>query len=362
MGVGTMRRNMTRAERFSYFFIFLVIVLAGALHLAPPLVTVLFSYFALHKLNISKNRWLTVILFLVLIGTISYGIFSLVKQAIEALPKIGSESIPSIVAYAQSKNIDLPFSDFESFKGLIMDTAKDEFKIVGTFARAATKQFIFLVIGAVVALGLFLNPSVDTDARKHGPNLFTSVVDQITNRFACFYESFERATGDLHDKHGVDGDFCAGDPSEARWCRHRADVPLRAAPDHRQPDQQYDHCVHCIHDFAEGSDRGAGFPDRIAQARVFPEQQDHWRADQESGLAHAAGPDSWRTPDGDPGDDPGARDPSLSQGRNFQASCFDGPGARFNGLRASFWNLKSGFTTGKFPLPLSICSMQEDLL
>lgn len=185
---------MTRVERFSYFFIFLVIVLAGALHLAPPLVTVLFSYFALHKLNVSKNRWLTVVLFLVLIGTISYGILYLVKQAIDALPKIGSESIPSIVAYAQSKNIDLPFNDFESFKSIIMDTAKDEFKVVGNFARAATKQFVFLVIGAVVALGLFLNPSVDTDAKKR-PSLFTSIVEQITNRFACFYESFERVMG-----------------------------------------------------------------------------------------------------------------------------------------------------------------------
>jgi predicted PurR-regulated permease PerM len=192
--VSSMHRNMTRVERFSYFFIFLVIVLAGALHLAPPLVTVLFSYFALHKLNISKNRWLTVILFLVLIGTISYGVFTLVKQAIEALPKIGSESIPSIVAYAQSHNIDLPFIDYESFKALIMDTAKDEFKVVGNFARAATKQFVFLVIGAVVALGLFLNPTVDTDAKKR-PSLFTSIVEQITNRFACFYESFERVMG-----------------------------------------------------------------------------------------------------------------------------------------------------------------------
>jgi predicted PurR-regulated permease PerM len=190
-----MHGNMTRAERFSYFFIFMVIVLAGALHLAPPLVTVLFSYFALHKLNVSKNRWLTVILFVVLIGTISYGIYYVARQAIDALPNIGSESIPSIVAYAHSKDIELPFSDYESFKALIMDTAKDEFKVVGTFARAATKQFVFLVIGAVVALGLFLNPSVDTDARKRGPNLFTSIVDQITNRFACFYESFERVMG-----------------------------------------------------------------------------------------------------------------------------------------------------------------------
>src|SRR3954468_1150258 len=156
---------MTRAQRFSYFFIFLVIVLAGALNLAPPLVTVLFSYFALHKLNISKNKWLTIILFLVLIGTITYGISYLVKQAIDALPKIASESIPSIVAYAHLHDIALPFDNYEEFKRIVMDTAKDDFKVVGNLARAATKQFIFLVIGAVVALGLFLNPTVDTDTK-----------------------------------------------------------------------------------------------------------------------------------------------------------------------------------------------------
>jgi hypothetical protein len=38
---------MTRAARFSYFFLIAVIVLAAATHLATPLITVLFSYFAL---------------------------------------------------------------------------------------------------------------------------------------------------------------------------------------------------------------------------------------------------------------------------------------------------------------------------
>src|SRR5438128_12610857 len=41
---------MTRAARFSYFFLVAVIVLAAATHLATPMVTVLFSYFALRKL------------------------------------------------------------------------------------------------------------------------------------------------------------------------------------------------------------------------------------------------------------------------------------------------------------------------
>ena len=59
---------MTRAERFSYLFIFLVVAFAALLHLATPLVTVLFSYFALQRLKFTRHKWLSLVLFVVLVS------------------------------------------------------------------------------------------------------------------------------------------------------------------------------------------------------------------------------------------------------------------------------------------------------
>src|SRR5437762_7391847 len=63
---------MTRAARFSYFFLIAVIVLAAAIHLATPLVTVLFSYFALRKLYFGKRKWLSLVLFFVVVSATLY--------------------------------------------------------------------------------------------------------------------------------------------------------------------------------------------------------------------------------------------------------------------------------------------------
>jgi predicted PurR-regulated permease PerM len=188
---------MTRAARFSYFFILLVIVAAGALHLATPLVTVLFSSFALSKLNFSRRKWVSILLFLVVVSGILYGFGYIIRHALVALPKIASESFPSIVAYARDHlGVELPFSDFESLKAALMDMMKDEFRFVGNFARTATKEFVFVLIGIVVAVSMFLNPGVEKDgSRPLKPNLYTSVTDEIACRFRRFYDSFETVMG-----------------------------------------------------------------------------------------------------------------------------------------------------------------------
>jgi hypothetical protein len=83
---------MTRAARFSHLFIVAVIILAAATHLVTPLVTVLFSYFALHKLNFGKRKWIALALFLVVLSGAVYGFGFLIRQAFIAFPKIAAES------------------------------------------------------------------------------------------------------------------------------------------------------------------------------------------------------------------------------------------------------------------------------
>jgi predicted PurR-regulated permease PerM len=188
--------GMTRATRFSYFFIIAVIVLAGATHLATPLVTVFFSYFALRKLDFGKRKWLSVALFAVVVAAALYGIGFLLKHAFVALPKIAEESIPALITFAQSYGVELPFTDLESLKATTVDVIKDEFLFVGNFARAATKQLVFVLIGIVVAAGLFVSAGLEKYALKtNAPNLFTAVTDEITIRFRLFYESFETVMG-----------------------------------------------------------------------------------------------------------------------------------------------------------------------
>src|SRR6266513_2700354 len=65
---------MTCATRFSYFFLVAVIVMAAATHLATPLITVLFSYFALRKLYFGKRKWLSLLLFFVVVSATLYGL------------------------------------------------------------------------------------------------------------------------------------------------------------------------------------------------------------------------------------------------------------------------------------------------
>src|SRR5438094_2212592 len=125
---------MTRAARFSYFFLIAVIVLAAAIHLATPLVTVLFSYFALRKLYFGKRKWLSLVLFFVVVAATLYGLGFLIRQALVAFPKIAAESIPPLIAYAQSHGIELHFSDLDCLKAAIVNGVENEFYLVGKLA------------------------------------------------------------------------------------------------------------------------------------------------------------------------------------------------------------------------------------
>jgi predicted PurR-regulated permease PerM len=187
---------MTRAARFSYLFIFGIILLAGVTHLTTPLVTVLFAYFGLRRLNFVRRKWLAVLFFLVVVAATLSVFGYLIRQAFIALPKIAAESIPPMITYAQSHGIDLPFSDVESLKASIVEMMKDEFLFVGNFARTATTQIIFILIGIVVAVSLFLNPRVEKYSDKpKEPNLFVAITDEIRIRFQLFYRSFETVMG-----------------------------------------------------------------------------------------------------------------------------------------------------------------------
>ena len=61
---------VTQPTRVSYWFIAGAIVLVGWLHLAMPLLAILFAYLALTKLHLFKRwgKWAAVLIFLVVLA------------------------------------------------------------------------------------------------------------------------------------------------------------------------------------------------------------------------------------------------------------------------------------------------------
>ena len=68
-----------------YWLLFLMVLAAGALDLATPLLTVLFSFFLLKKLRFGKGKLLPTVLFILLVLGVFYLSGYFFKQAVEAL-------------------------------------------------------------------------------------------------------------------------------------------------------------------------------------------------------------------------------------------------------------------------------------
>jgi predicted PurR-regulated permease PerM len=191
---------MTKAARTSYWFITITILLVGWLHLATPLLAALFSYFLLSKLQFAGDRkWVPVVIFAFLVLGIAYGLGSFASQTVNTLPKIIETTVPTVIAWAEQRKLELPFTDYESLKAMAMDTVKEAQNVgrVANFARIATTQFVFLVIGCVVAVSLFLNAQVVLDRASHPVknNLYTVYADEIAQRFRGLYRCFVTVMG-----------------------------------------------------------------------------------------------------------------------------------------------------------------------
>lgn len=183
--------------RVSYLLIALVLVLAGWLNLGMLLVTSLFSYFALEKMSQGQRKWVPIAVFLIMVTVILYGLIFFGNRAVEATPKILSKSIPVMVEYARQHDIELPFTDPESFRNMLMTVAKDEIHFFGNFAKHATRALVMLIIGFVVAISLFLNSRMDLDPSAHPVknNCYSYICEQLTARFRSFYHSFNLVMG-----------------------------------------------------------------------------------------------------------------------------------------------------------------------
>jgi predicted PurR-regulated permease PerM len=187
--------------RVSYGVLALTLVLAGVLHLGAPLLVILFSYFALRQLYfLTKRRWLALVLFIVVVLGIAAAAVSLTRAAILALPDVADTSIPSASAWAQRRQIELPFTDFESLRAVVIDTLQQEahyLRNVAHFAGSTTAALVFSIIGIVAAGSLFFKAGLDPHRATHPVknNLYSICCDEVSTRFRDFYRSFATVMG-----------------------------------------------------------------------------------------------------------------------------------------------------------------------
>jgi predicted PurR-regulated permease PerM len=193
--------TMTTPARLSYGVLALTIILAGVLHLGTPLLVVLFSYFALRQLYVlTKREWLALILFIIVVAGVAAAAVYFTRAAILALPDVADTSIPSASAWAQKRQIELPFSDFESLRAVVIDTLKEEahyLRNVAHFAGSTTALLVFTVIGIVAAGSLFLKTGLDPQRSAHPVknNLYSICCDEVSMRFRDFYRGFATVMG-----------------------------------------------------------------------------------------------------------------------------------------------------------------------
>ena len=192
---------MTKPAQFSYAALAATLVLIGMLHLGAPLLALLFSYFVLKNLGrFIRNKWLTLALFILVLAGISYTAGHFIRAAVAALPKIADNSIPAASAWAEAREIHLPFTDFESLKTMATDAIKEEAGYLGNVAKVARNSLthlVFIIIGIVAAISLFFNSKLDLFRESHAVqnNLYSICCEEISARFREFYQSFATVIG-----------------------------------------------------------------------------------------------------------------------------------------------------------------------
>jgi predicted PurR-regulated permease PerM len=175
----------------SYALFILIVIAVGALHLTTVFVTVLFAYLTLHALSFWKYKWVSIGLFLILLSVLFYGFAFFVRHAIIALPEIASTAIPIIVRFATEQGIVLPFTDMESLKTLMIESIHKTVVYLGGYAGVATKEFLLVIVGIVVAISMFINPTLDFDHSPRPLNLYSLHCARVAELFRSFYKNFE---------------------------------------------------------------------------------------------------------------------------------------------------------------------------
>lgn len=191
---------MSKVEKISYIIISFVIIVVGKIGLSTAFLTILFSYLALTLLSkISKKNWLTITIFTLIVFGILYGLGHFAKHTLKILPAIISSAIPAVLDFAKRYELDfnLPFNDVDSLRAVLIEYVSGELGVLANYAKIATKEFVLLIIGLVIAASFFANQELDLDKGKHPikNNLYSGLCAAIIKRFQILYHCFANVMG-----------------------------------------------------------------------------------------------------------------------------------------------------------------------
>jgi predicted PurR-regulated permease PerM len=187
--------------RVSYAVLAATIILVGFLHLGGPLLVVLFSYFALRQLYfLTRRKWVALALLIIAVAGLGAAGVHFTRAAILALPNVADTSIPSANAWAQKRQIELPFTDFDSLRQVVVETLGEEanyLRNVANVAKGTATSLVFSILGIVAAASLFFKTGLDPYRGTHRVknNLYSICCDQVSRRFRDFYRSFATVMG-----------------------------------------------------------------------------------------------------------------------------------------------------------------------
>ncbi len=184
-------------RRLSYAIMALMFVLIGWLHLSTLVLTTLFGFFALQMFSLRKNKMVGVLIYIVAVVAMIWGLIFVLNRAQKTLPEIAERTIPAIVNYAESKHIELPFTDYASAKTLLVQETKDKVANFGSYLKTAVLQIAMFLIGLVVAVSMFLSArwGTEADLQDMPDSLYATVVRELGSRVRTFYRSFSRVIG-----------------------------------------------------------------------------------------------------------------------------------------------------------------------
>ena len=191
------QNHLSAVRGYSYMLIGLTLGLVGWGGLGTPFITILFAYFVLEKLGRLKNKALTVAAFFILAIVLCTVFGYFLNRAVSTLPRVITASIPAIIEYAKDRHLELPFADWDTLKEFVLEALKNQFRLVSGLAKDAVMQSVLLVIGIVVAVSIYVNPTLVSGRRvdESRPDLYTVFTRELAARFTSLYRSFATVMG-----------------------------------------------------------------------------------------------------------------------------------------------------------------------
>lgn len=190
-------KKINRETMASYWLFAGLCILLLSLKLTTILLSIFFSLLALHMLTFRSYKKTSITLFFILVSTIFLGFAYFINQAVITIPEIAENALPDITQFAQKYGIKIPFSDIQSFKHTIVALFKTELSSLANFAKIASKEFLYLIIGIVIAIGMFITPTIENEKEENiaSNNLYSTLCLRLIERGNNFFSSFKQVMG-----------------------------------------------------------------------------------------------------------------------------------------------------------------------